>query len=100
VERGVRFVMLNHASWDDHTDLNRKLKTHCDMADKPTAALIRDLKQRGLLDSVGGSGPSPLGGHLHPGATVDRPHVEGAAEDGRVLILALTDERKNKPVPL
>ncbi len=52
VERGVRFVMLNHASWDDHTDLNRKLKTHCDVADKPTAALIKDLKQRGLLEST------------------------------------------------
>jgi hypothetical protein len=52
VERGVRFVMLAHASWDDHTDLNRKLKKNCDIADKPTAALIRDLKQRGLLDST------------------------------------------------
>jgi hypothetical protein len=52
VERGVRFVMLNHASWDDHTDLNRKLKKNCDIADKPTAALIRDLKQRGLLDNT------------------------------------------------
>jgi hypothetical protein len=52
VERGVRFVMLTHASWDDHTDLNRKLKSHCDATDKPTAALIRDLKQRGLLDNT------------------------------------------------
>src|SRR6185295_19296198 len=52
VERGVRFVMLNHASWDDHTDLNRKLKKNCDIADQPTAALIRDLKQRGLLDDT------------------------------------------------
>ena len=52
VERGVRFVMLTHASWDDHTDLNRKLKKNCDLADQPTAALIRDLKQRGLLDST------------------------------------------------
>ena len=52
VERGVRFVMLTHASWDDHTDLERKLKKHCDETDKPTAALIRDLKQRGLLDST------------------------------------------------
>src|SRR5438477_11082888 len=49
VERGVRFVMMNHASWDDHTDLTRKLKRNCDAADKPTAALIKDLKQRGLL---------------------------------------------------
>src|SRR5690242_6497388 len=52
VERGVRFVMLTHASWDDHTDLNRKLKKNCDLADQPTAALIKDLKQRGMLDST------------------------------------------------
>ena len=52
VERGVRFVMLTHASWDDHTDLNRKLKKNCDIADQPTAALIKDLKQRGLLDDT------------------------------------------------
>ncbi len=52
VERGVRFIMLNHASWDDHTDLNRKLKKNCNIADQPTAALIKDLKQRGLLDST------------------------------------------------
>jgi uncharacterized protein (DUF1501 family) len=52
VERGVRFVMLTHASWDDHTNLNTKLKKNCGIADKPTAALIKDLKQRGLLDST------------------------------------------------
>src|SRR4051812_2898247 len=52
VERGVRFVMLTHASWDDHTDLNRKLKTHCDATDRPTAALIKDLKQRGMLEDT------------------------------------------------
>ena len=52
VERGVRFVMINHASWDDHTQLNKKLKKNCDIADKPTAALIKDLKQRGLLEST------------------------------------------------
>ena len=52
VERGVRFVMLTHASWDDHSDLNRKLKKSCDIADKPTAALIQDLKQRGLLENT------------------------------------------------
>ena len=52
VERGVRFVMLTHASWDDHTDLERKLKKHCSETDQPTATLLRDLKQRGLLDST------------------------------------------------
>jgi hypothetical protein len=52
VERGVRFVMLMHASWDQHTYLNRELKKNCDITDQPTAALIQDLKQRGLLDST------------------------------------------------
>ena len=52
VERGVRFVMLMHASWDQHTYLNRDLKKNCDITDQPTAALIKDLKQRGLLDST------------------------------------------------
>ena len=52
VERGVRFVMLMHASWDQHTYLNRELKKNCDITDQPTAALLKDLKQRGLLDST------------------------------------------------
>lgn len=52
VERGVRFVMLMHASWDQHTNLNKALKKNCDITDQPTAALIKDLKQRGMLDST------------------------------------------------
>ncbi|GIU77873.1 MAG: sulfatase [Bryobacteraceae bacterium] len=52
VERGVRFVLMMDASWDQHTYLNRDLKKNCDRTDKPTAALIKDLKQRGLLEST------------------------------------------------
>ena len=52
VERGVRFILMMHASWDDHTQLNRKLKRNCDISDRPTAALIADLKQRGLLEDT------------------------------------------------
>lgn len=52
VERGVRFVQLMHASWDQHTNLNKGLKKNCDITDQPTAALLKDLKQRGLLDST------------------------------------------------
>jgi len=52
VERGVRFVTLMHASWDDHVQLNRKLKKNCDITDQPVGALLKDLKQRGLLDST------------------------------------------------
>jgi uncharacterized protein (DUF1501 family) len=52
VERGVRCVMMMHASWDDHSDIERKLKKNCDITDQPAAALIRDLKQRGMLDET------------------------------------------------
>jgi hypothetical protein len=52
VERGVRFVNLYHASWDHHSDLDRELAFNCGMADRPVAALLKDLKLRGLLDST------------------------------------------------
>jgi hypothetical protein len=52
VERGVRFVQLYHSSWDDHRDLNKNLDRHCGITDQPAAALIRDLKRRGLLQST------------------------------------------------
>ena len=52
VERGVRFVSLFHASWDHHSNLDSELKQNCLMADQPVAALIHDLKQRGMLDST------------------------------------------------
>ena len=66
VESGVRFVMLAHASWDDHQEINKKLKKNCDITDQPAGALIRDLKQRGLLDTTlvvwaGEFGRTPLG---------------------------------------
>jgi Protein of unknown function (DUF1501) len=52
VERGVRFVLMMDASWDDHTELNLKLPKRMEETDQPTAALIKDLKQRGLLDET------------------------------------------------
>jgi hypothetical protein len=54
VERGVRFVQLyiNAQIWDNHTALAADLKTACDRTDRPVAALLRDLKRRGLLDST------------------------------------------------
>ena len=66
VERGVRFVNIIHASWDHHSNLDAELPFNSEMADQPIAALIKDLKQRGLLDEtlvVWGSefGRTPLG---------------------------------------
>ncbi len=52
VERGVRFVMLTHASWDHHSEINKNIVKICKVTDGPTAALLHDLKQRGLLDST------------------------------------------------
>ncbi|HEY2253768.1 MAG TPA: DUF1501 domain-containing protein [Planctomycetaceae bacterium] len=52
VERGVRFVNIVHASWDHHSNLDVELKQNCQMADQPIAGLLKDLKQRGLLDTT------------------------------------------------
>jgi uncharacterized protein (DUF1501 family) len=52
VERGVRFVHLIHASWDQHGNLKHDLKWNCGAVDQPVAALLKDLKQRGLLDDT------------------------------------------------
>ena len=49
-ERGVRFIHLYHRGWDHHGDLTSYMKTCCGLTDKPTWALLTDLKQRGLLE--------------------------------------------------
>ena len=48
-ERNVRFIQLYHRGWDQHNDLPRDLALQCGGTDQPTAALVTDLKQRGLL---------------------------------------------------
>ena len=52
VERGVRFVQLFDQGWDHHGSLTTSLVNKCKQVDKPVAALLRDLKQRGLLDET------------------------------------------------
>jgi hypothetical protein len=52
VERGVRFVQLFHEAWDQHGNLVADLKTNCRDTEQACAALIKDLKQRGLLDQT------------------------------------------------
>ena len=51
-ERGVRFIHLYHRGWDHHGDLDRYMKMCCGATDQATAALITDLKQRGMLDDT------------------------------------------------
>ena len=80
VERGVRFVQLYHTDWDHHgnpgTNLGKPLDDRCREVDQPAAALIRDLKQRGLLDRTlvvwgGEFGRTPQG---EPRDTAGRDH--------------------------
>lgn len=54
IERGVRFVQLfiNSQIWDTHSNIGSSLKSACDRTDKPVAALLQDLQQRGLLDET------------------------------------------------
>jgi hypothetical protein len=51
-ERGVRFIQLFHRGWDQHTNLPRQIAGQCRDTDQASAALITDLKQRGLLDDT------------------------------------------------
>ena len=52
VERGVRFVQIFHEAWDQHGNLTADLKKNCRDTDQACAALIKDLKQRGLLEDT------------------------------------------------
>ena len=70
VERGVRFVQLYHTDWDHHggggDDLDRGLDLRCKETDQACAALVKDLKQRGLLEDTlvvwgGEFGRTPMG---------------------------------------
>ena len=74
LERGVRFVQIFHESWDQHDNLVKDIKKNCADTDRASAALITDLKQRGLLDDT----LVIWGGEF--GRT---PMVQGGGNDGR-----------------
>ena len=74
IERGVRFVQLFHESWDQHGHLKENLAVNCLATDQASAALVTDLKQRGLLDDT----LVVWGGEF--GRT---PMVQGGGDDGR-----------------
>ncbi len=52
IERGVRFINIYHEGWDAHSDVSGNHKKNCGDTDRASAALVRDLKQRGLLDDT------------------------------------------------
>ncbi|HUS07715.1 MAG TPA: DUF1501 domain-containing protein, partial [Bryobacteraceae bacterium] len=51
-ERGVRFIQLFHRGWDQHNNLPREIRKQCLETDQPSAALLQDLEQRGMLDET------------------------------------------------
>ncbi|NUQ63110.1 MAG: DUF1501 domain-containing protein, partial [Pirellulales bacterium] len=65
-ERGVRFIQVYHRGWDHHGGIKRSMEITAEEVDRPTAALIRDLKRRGMLDETlvlwgGEFGRTPMG---------------------------------------
>src|SRR6266702_6949763 len=52
IERGVRFVQLFHEGWDHHSEVHKGVKEQTEKTDRASAALIQDLKQRGLLEDT------------------------------------------------
>ena len=100
IERGVRFVQLFHEAWDQHGDLTKAIKRNCEDTDRASAALVKDLKQRGLLDDTlvvwgGEFGRTPMvqggnDGRDHhnrcftmwlAGGGLKKGHVHGATDD-------------------
>ena len=51
-ERGVRFIQLYHRGWDQHGNLPKRIREQCQDTDQPSAALVKDLKSRGLLEDT------------------------------------------------
>jgi len=66
LERGVRFVQLYHRGWDHHSNIEKLMTESAHLTDQPSAALVKDLKQRGMLDDTlviwgGEFGRTPMG---------------------------------------
>ena len=109
VERGVRFVQLYHTDWDHHADLGQPLEQVTREIDQPTAALIRDLKQRGMLDHTliiwgGEFGRTPMGEVRDSGKAGRNHHIDaytlwmsgGGVKPGQTI--GETDELGFSPV--
>lgn len=91
VESGVRFVQIFVQGWDHHAGIYKKLKSKCDQVDQGTAALITDLKQRGLLDETlivwgGEFGRTPMAQVVSAGGEPTAPGRDHHKESFTVLM--------------
>ncbi len=95
VERGVRYVQicLNNQIWDTHAYLEDGIRGACDRTDKPVAALLKDLKQRGLLDSTlviwGGEFRRLPNGQMSEGNKRGSLNIEGRDHNSKAFSLWL-----------
>jgi hypothetical protein len=109
-ERGVRFVSLFHRRWDHHSDVHAGVEENCRIIDRPIGALLRDLRQRGLLEDTlvvcaSEFGRTPVTQNKPPGPQAGRDHhrlaysawlAGGGVRGGQVI--GATDEFGWKPV--
>ena len=87
VERGVRFVQLMHAGWDQHNNLSYQLANQCRDTDQPSAALVTDLKQRGLLDDTLVIWGGEFGRTVFVQGDINNPKGHGRDHFGRAFSL-------------
>ena len=89
-ERGVRFVQLMHAGWDHHNNLPTQFKIQCQDTDQPSAALVKDLKQRGLLDDTLVVWGGEFGRTIFGQGDLNNPKVHGRDHHPYVFTIWLT----------
>ena len=86
-ERGVQFIQLMHAGWDQHNNIPTQLEVQCRDTDQPSAGLVRDLEQRGLLEDTlviwgGEFGRTPFGQ-----GDINNPKAHGRDHHGAAFSL-------------
>lgn len=86
-EKGVRFIQLMHAGWDQHNNLNTQLEKQCIDTDQPSAGLVKDLAQRGLLDDTLVVWGGEFGRTVFVQGKVENPNSHGRDHFGKAFSL-------------
>jgi hypothetical protein len=89
IERGVTFVQLMHSGWDQHQNLSTQLALQCRDTDQPSAALVKDLAQRGLLDDTVVLWAGEFGRTVFVQGDINNPNAHGRDHFGKAYSLWL-----------
>lgn len=87
IERGVTFVQLMHSGWDQHQNLSTQLALQCRDTDQPSAGLVKDLAQRGLLDDTIVLWAGEFGRTVFVQGDINNPNGHGRDHFGRAYSL-------------